>query len=165
MATKLTKDERTALKRLLAYMAMNGVVYVDMYDIKKFLDDETLNKLMDKGVIVCLDNCYDPDRIKFAVVPKWGRRADVLTYLRHRNLMEIMRRYDGSKVFGDAFAWWIAKLVFNYHLYDRVDVNRYDMKRGLGAVYYHIDGGIWLVSYTEFCNGHKRCFRYEIVAQ
>jgi len=156
--------ELEALRRLVAYMAKIGVASVHLEDVRKFLSDGALNALIDRGVVVCLDNCYDPDRIKFAVVPRWGRRADVLTYLRAGNIGEIMRRYEGARAAGDPFAWWIAKLAYSYHLYDRAEVAEYSPSLGAVAVRYHIADGVWLISRARRC-GRRRCFSYEVASE
>jgi len=164
MAAKLATGTLDALRRLVAYMAKSGVASVHLEDVRKFLGNEILNALIDRGIVVCLDNCYDPDRIKFAVVPKWGRRADVLTYLRMGNIGEIMRRYEGAKAAGDPFAWWIAKLAFSYSFYDRVEVAEYSPSLGATAVRYHIADGVWLISRARRCS-RRRCYSYEVASE
>jgi len=162
----LTGELWEQLRRLVACMARRGIIAVDIHEVRECLgDDKDVPKLMDVGVLVYLDDGQcEYDRCKFAVVSKWGRRGDVIDALKAGDLHWLMKRYGGHDVFGDAVAWWIARAVFDYHLYDAVDLSQYDARRGVGTVRYHIADGVWLISDTYLC-GRKRCFRYEIVTR
>jgi len=144
-------------------MARRGVMAMDIHELRECLgNDGHVPKLMDVGVLVYLDDgrC-EYDKCKFAVVPKWARRRDVIGALKAGEFHWLMRRYGGSDVFGDFVAWWIARAVFDYHLYDMVDLSQYDARRGVGTMRYHIADGVWLASHTYLCS-RKRCFRYEV---
>jgi len=169
----LSREVWETLRRLVACMAANGVAAMDVYEVEDCLGKlagRTLAKLMDAGVLVYLDDGYCQfDECKFAVLPSWARTEvdiQVLTFLSGRSRELVVEwffwRYGGDDVSGDKFAWWIARIVFDYSLYDSVDLSRYDLRRGVGATLYHIYGDVWLASYVDKC-GSRRCFRYEVV--
>jgi len=166
MSAQVHGEAREALRRLAACMAKRGTIAMDIHEIRECLGDgEYVLKLMDVGALAYLyDGRCEHDRCKFAIVPKWGWRRDIIGALKAGELRWLMARYGGRDVFGDAVAWWIARAVFDYHLYDAVDLSQYDVKRGMGAAYYHIADNVWLASYTYPC-ARRRCFRYEIVVK
>jgi len=159
---------REAMRKFVSCMALKGSIALNIQEVRECLGDSAdriVAKLMDAGILAYLDDgkC-DFDKCGFTALPKWGRRRDVIALLRQRDLKLLMERYGGDKAFGDAVAWWIARVVFDHDLYDAVDLSQYDLKNGAGTVHYHIYDNVWLVSYVEEC-GRRRCFRYEVVTK